>query len=112
MVGALDASRAWTRTLEQVPNDVTAPSGTVTDPCPPGSVTRRRDPATWASQALGWLKVKRATLPGRSITTDPAGPLGTDGAVAGCPWAPSSRTWGIPFTVHVLAETLRSPMVV
>jgi hypothetical protein len=51
-------------------------------------------------------------LPGRSTTTDPAGPLGTEGAVTGCPWAPSNHTSGMPFTMHVSAETLPSPMVV
>jgi hypothetical protein len=111
VVGAVDASSAWTPTLAQVPNRVAAPSGTIREPWLAGSVTRSRDPATKLSQALGSLKLKRAAAPGRSTTRDPPGPPGWDGAVTGCPWAPSSRTWGMPLRVQVLAEALRSWMV-
>src|SRR5215207_5764886 len=52
-----------------------------------------------------------AARPGRSATSDSAGPSGLDGAATGCPWVSRSRTWGMPVTVQVLVEALRSWMV-
>src|SRR4029453_2576841 len=48
-----------------------------------------------------------AAAPGRRVTTDPSGLAGPD-TNRGSPWASSSRTSGLPLTVQVLAETLRS----
>jgi hypothetical protein len=108
VVGVGVAWSAWTPTLPQVPNRVAPPRSTTKDPCPWGRVTNSRDPMTKRSQALGSLNTKRAAWPGRSTTRDPAGPPGTDGAVNGCPWEPSSRTPGMPLTVQLLTEVLRS----
>src|SRR5512132_3116571 len=105
---AVAARSAWTPTLPQVPNRVAPPRSTTKEPRPWGRVTNSRDPATKLSQALGSLKTKRAAWPGRSTTRDPADPPGWDGAVTGCPWEPSSRTPGMPLTVQLLAEVLRS----
>ena len=46
-------SIAWTRTGAQVPYRASAPSPTVREPCPPGRVTRMRDPETVRSHTLG-----------------------------------------------------------
>ena len=111
-MGTADAWSVWTWTLAQVPYRVSPPRSTTREPRPWGRVTSSRDPTTERSQTLGSPKANQAAWPGRSTTGDPAGPSGTDGAVTGRPWGPSSRTPGMPLTVQVLAEALRSRMVV